>query len=208
MFTKTILEDLQMILRKRVKLESLPDGSPFLIGGMENDFYCLYLVRGGDSTCKVQGFKRSDSGNFTHFLDFFSPATEVNYDDSRVMLTISKDGELSIPKEYQPVKDKDKEETEKPEKKKKQKAIKALKPIKDNDMNTIKQKAGRPKKHTISLPKNQTFTIDEIAKTFGVKKFVINNEIARVKKENPSALQIVGSLPNTKGKPAKVFKLI
>lgn len=198
-----------MISRKRIRLENLPDGSPFVIGGLENSFYCLYLVRGGDSTCKVQGFKKNDSGNFTHFIDFFSPATEVNYDDKRTMLSISKDGELSIPKEYLPVKDK--EETEKPEKKKKEKIdkpIKALKPIKDNDMNTIKQKAGRPKKHTISLPKNQTFTIDEIAKTFGVKKFVINNEIARVKKENPSALQIVGSLPNTKGKPAKVFKLI
>lgn len=195
-----------MTLRKRVKLENLPDGAPFVIGGLENSFYCLYLVRGGDSTCKVQGFKKNDSGNFTHFSDFFSPATEVNYDDRREALSISKDGELSIPKEYFPVKDK--EEAEKPEKKKKEKIVKALKPTKDNNMNTIKQKAGRPKKHTISLPKNQTFTIDEIAKAFGVKKFVINNEIARVKKENPSALQIVGSLPNTKGKPAKVFKLI
>lgn len=195
-----------MISHKRVKLENLPDGAPFVVGGLENVFYCLYLVRGGDSTCKVQGFKKNDSGSFTHFSDFFSPATEVNYDDKRVMLTISKDGDLSIPKEYVPVKEK--EEVEKPEKKNKEKIAKALKPTKDKDMNTIKQKAGRPKKHSISLPKNKTFTIDEIAKTFGVKKFVINNEIARVKKENPSALQIVGSLPNTKGKPAKVFKLI
>lgn len=195
-----------MTSRKRIRLENLPDGAPFVIGGMENSFYCLYLVRGGDSTCKVQGFRKTDSGNFTHFSDFFSPATEVNYDDRRVMLSISKDGELSIPKEYLPVKEK--EEVEKPENKKKEKAIKALKPTKDKDMNTIKQKAGRPKKHSISLPKNKTFTIDEIAKTFGVKKFVINNEIARVKKENPSALEVVGSIPNAKGKPAKVFKLI
>lgn len=197
-----------MTSRKRVRLENLPDGAPFIIEGLQKDFYCLYLVRGGDSTCKVQGFKRMDSGNFVHFSDFFSPATEVNYDDRRNMLAISKDGELSIPKEYVPVKDKEKEETEKPEKKKKEKAAKALKPSKDIEDMNIKQKAGRPKKHSVSLPKNTPFTIDEIAKSLGVKKFVINNEIARVKKSNPSTLEIVGSLPNTKGKPAKVFKLI
>lgn len=196
-----------MTSRKTIRLENLQDGSPFIVNGSENDFYCLYLVRGGDATCKVQGFKKTDAGNFTLFSDFFSPATEVYYDENRVPVTISKDGEISIPKEYTPVKEKELVEEKPTEKKEKKQAAKAFKPSNDMNNNNIKQKAGRPKKHSVTLPKDIPFTIDEIAKTFGVKKFVINNEIARVKRENPLSIEIVGQKPYAKGKPAKVFKL-
>jgi hypothetical protein len=71
----------------------------------------------------------------------------------------------------------------------------------------VKNGAGRPKKHSIQLPRGEEFTVGNIAAKLGVKKFVINNEIAKIQRENPDAIQIVGTKPQGKGKPARVFKL-
>ena len=71
-----------------------------------------------------------------------------------------------------------------------------------------KKSVGRPKKHRIELPHGEEFTVSNIAERLGVKKFVINNEIARIQREHPQDLQIVGSMMRSKGKPARVFKLI
>jgi hypothetical protein len=49
--------------------------------------------------------------------------------------------------------------------------------------------------------------VSNVAAKLGVKKFVINNEIARIQRETPDILQVVGSVPQGKGKPARVFKL-
>jgi hypothetical protein len=50
--------------------------------------------------------------------------------------------------------------------------------------------------------------VSKIAAKFGVKKFVVNNEIAKIQRENPESIKVVGSMPQGKGKPAKVFKLV
>lgn len=199
--------------RKKIKLQFLENGCPFIVEGLEKQFTCLYLVRGGESTCKVQGFKATDSGGFTPFADFFAPSTEVNIDNTRRHLSINKDGQLSIPKEYTPVKD----EEEKPNKKKK--AFKVSMNMENNQTATaiaenetedaaIKRGAGRPRKHSINLPHGEEFTVNAIAEKLGVQKFVVNNELNKIKRENPDSVQIVGTIPQGKGKPARVFKLI
>ena len=195
---------------KTNRLQNLPDGAPFLIHGLEDHFKCLYLVRAGDSTCKVQGYKVTDSGGYTPFSDFFSPATQVSYDSSRQLLSVNKNGELSIPKEYIP--EKQKEET----KKTKTKALKIKTDMTNQETataiaeqkTTIKSGVGRPRKHSIELPKNREFTVNNLASELGVKKFVINNEINKIKKQNPDSIKIMGTIPCGKGKPARVFKLI
>jgi hypothetical protein len=194
---------------KKIRLQNLVDGSPFIVQGLENQFKCLYLVRGGDSTCKVQGYKVTDAGGYSPFADFFSPATEVVHDKTRKYLSINKNGELSIPKEYIP--EKEKQEEQQPKKTKKIKALKAsmnTQTENNNEVSAVKRGAGRPKKHSISLPHGEEFTVNQIAEKLGVKKFVINNEISKIKKSNPDILQVVGTIPQGKGKPAKVFKLI
>lgn len=70
-----------------------------------------------------------------------------------------------------------------------------------------KNAVGRPKKYSIELPHGEEFTVSNVAAKLGVKKFVINNEIARIQRETPDILQVVGSVPQGKGKPARVFKL-
>ena len=200
--------------RKKVKLHFLEDGTPFTVEGLEKLFTCLYLVRGGDSTCKVQGYKINDSGGFTPFTDFFAPATEVSVDNTRKQLSLNKDGQLSIPKEYIPVK-----EEEKPNHKKK--VFKMSINIENNQAGAatmtaetekqnidIKRGAGRPRKHAITLPHGEEFTVNAIAERFGVKKFVVNNEINKIKRDNPDSVKIVGTIMRGKGKPARVFKLI
>ena len=201
--------------RKTNRLQNLPDGAPFTIDGLETHFKCLYLVRAGDSTCKVQGYKVTDSGGYTPFSDFFSPATEVSYDSNRPLLIVNKNGELSIPKEYIPEKQKEENQN----KKTKVKAYKlSNKYMETENTNTViteqsekteavKRGAGRPRKHTISLPHGEEFTVNQLAEKLGVKKFVINNEISKIKKINPDMLKIIGTIPQGKGKPAKVFKL-
>jgi hypothetical protein len=204
-----------MVSTKRIKLQHFADGTPFIVPGLENEYKCLYLVRAGDSTCKVQGYKKTEAGNYTGFSDFFSPATEVMQDKTRRFLSINKDGQLSIPKEYIPEK-----ENEDDKKEKKVKAFKisyeSMETENNNtaiadtneEINTAKRGAGRPRKHSISLPHGEEFTVNQLAEKLGVKKFVINNEISKIKKVNPDILQIVGTIPQGKGKPAKVFKLI
>jgi hypothetical protein len=189
--------------RKRIQLQSLVDGSPFYIEGLENQFKCLYLVRGGDSTCKVQGYKVTDAGGYSPFTDFFSPATEVYPDQNRQVLSINKDGDLSIPKEFIPEKEKKETPTEN---KKKSKALK-INMTTENE-NQTKKGAGRPKKHKIELPKNKEFTVNNLASELGVKKFVVNNELNKIRRESPDSVQVVGTIPCGKGKPARVFKLI
>lgn len=198
------LEDLQMHSRKSVRLDNLVDGSPFTIPFLGDQYKLLYLVRGGDSTCKVQGYKRTDAGGYSPFSDFFSPGTEVVSDKTRNILSISKDGELSIPKEYV---------SEILSEKQEEKKVKKSKGVKKMSVETqspvgVKNAVGRPKKHRIELPHGEEFTVSKIAEKLGVKKFVVNNEIARLQRETPESLQVVGSVPQGKGKPARVFKLI
>ena len=198
------LEDLQMHSRKSVRLDNLVDGSPFTIPFLGDQYKLLYLVRGGDSTCKVQGYKRTDAGGYSPFSDFFSPGTEVVADKTRNILSILKDGTLPIPKEYV-----SEILTEKQEEKK----VKKSKGVKKMSIETqlpigTKNAVGRPKKHRIELPHGEEFTVSKIAEKLGVKKFVVNNEIARLQRETPESLQVIGSVPQGKGKPARVFKLI
>jgi hypothetical protein len=196
-----------MTKRKIIRLDNLVDGSPFILESLKEEFKLMYLVRGGDSTCKVQGFKRTDAGNYSHFLDFFSPATEVIYDKSRSNLPISKDGGISIPKEYSS--QLNPEEKEKPQKvKTTNKKVKKMSVETNHTEDEASNSVGRPKKHKIDLPQGQEFTVSEIAKKLGVKNFVVNNEIARIRKEDPSKIRIVGVAQQSKGKPARVFKLI
>jgi hypothetical protein len=193
---------------KKTKLQNLVDGSPFVIESLDKQFKCLYLVRGGDSTCKVQGYKMTDAGGYSPFADFFSPATEVVHDKSRKYLSINKNGDLSIPKEYIPEKEEVKKEEVKQKKTKAYKISNNMETQNNNEVNAAKRGAGRPKKHTITLPHGEEFTVNQLAQKLGVKKFVINNEISKIKKSNPDTLQVVGTIPQGKGKPAKVFKLI
>lgn len=149
----------------------------------------MYLVRAGDCTCKVQGFKLTEAGNYCGFSDSFSPSTEVYNDTSRAILPINKHGSLSIPKEFDPSKDKPKK-------------------MKTIDKNSPKNKVGRPKKHRVVLPVGEEMTAAQMAQRLGVEKFVVNNELARIKKENPNKIQVISSVSNVrKGKPAKVFKI-
>jgi hypothetical protein len=191
--------------RKRIQLQNLVDGSPFIVEGLENQFKCLYLVRAGDSTCKVQGYKVTDAGGYTPFSDFFSPATEVVPDRDRKVLSINKNGDLSIPKEFIPEKEKKETPTEN---KKKVKALKINNNMTTEQANQPKKGVGRPKKHKIELPKNKEFTVNNLASELGVKKFVVNNELNKIKRESPDSVQVVGTVPCGKGKPARVFKLI
>ena len=189
---------------KRVRLYNLVDGSPFTIPFLDDQYKLLYLVRGNDSTCKVQGYKKTEAGGYSPFSDFFSPGTEVVPDRTRKVLNTNKDGELSIPKEYVVEILNNKQETKKP----KTKGVKKMSVQMIDAPEETKKSVGRPKKHRIELPHGEEFTVSNIAERLGVKKFVINNEIARIQREHPQDLQIVGSMMRSKGKPARVFKLI
>jgi hypothetical protein len=198
------LEDLQMNSRKRVRLDNLVDGTPFKLPSLGDQFQLLYLVRGGDSTCKVQGYKKTEAGGYSPFCEFFAPAAEVVIDNERETLSASKDGTLPIPKEYM---------SEILTEKKEEKKAKKSKGVKKMNIETqlpigTKNAVGRPKKHRIELPHGEEFTVSNIAVKLGVKKFVVNNEIARLQRESPQNLQVIGSAPQGKGKPARVFKLI
>lgn len=190
--------------RKSVRLDNLVDGSPFTIPSLTDQYKLLYLVRGGDSTCKVQGYKRTDAGGYSPFSDFFSPGTEVVADKTRNILSILKDGTLPIPKEYVSEILTEKQEEKKA---KKSKGVKKMNIETQLPIGT-KNAVGRPKKHRIELPHGEEFTVSNIAAKLGVKKFVVNNEIARLQRETPESLQVIGSVPQGKGKPARVFKLI
>ena len=190
--------------RRTTQLQNLQDGSPFIVESLQEVFKLMYLIRGGESTCKVQGYKQTDAGGYSPFVDFFAPAAMVSYDVERQKLPINKEGMITIPKEILNTILNEKKEEEKEVKPK-------TKKVKKMSIENVKQTragAGRPKKHSIELPRHEEFTVSKIAAKFGVKKFVVNNEIAKIQRENPNALQVVGTLPQAKGKPAKVFKLI
>ncbi len=191
--------------RRTTQLQNLQDGSPFIVESLQEVFKLMYLIRGGESTCKVQGYKQTDAGGYSPFVDFFAPAAMVSYDVERQKLPINKEGMITIPKEILNTILNEKKEEEKEHKtKKNRKALKMSIEIEEQ----VKNGAGRPKKHIIQLPRHEEFTVGNIAAKLGVKKFVINNEIAKIQRENPNALQVVGALPQAKGKPAKVFKLV
>ncbi len=197
-------EGLQMQQRRTTQLQNLQDGTPFVIESLKETFKLMYLLRGGQSTCKVQGYKQTEAGGYSPFVDFFAPATMVSPDESREKLPISKDGILTIPKEIlNSILKEDKQEDKEHKTKKNRKALKMSIEIEEQ----VKNGAGRPKKHSIQLPRGEEFTVGNIAAKLGVKKFVINNEIAKIQRENPDAIQIVGTKPQGKGKPARVFKL-
>jgi hypothetical protein len=203
MFLK-LKEDLQMQQRRTTQLQNLQDGAPFIVESLQEVFKLMYLIRGGESTCKVQGYKQTDAGGYSPFVDFFAPAAMVSYDVERQKLPINKEGMITIPKEVLNTILNEKKEEEKEVKPK-------TKKVKKMSIENVKQTragAGRPKKHAIQLPRGQEFTVGNIAAKLGVKKFVVNNEIAKIQRENPNALQVVGTLPQAKGKPAKVFKLV
>ena len=209
MFSK-LKEDLQMQQRKPTRLQNLQDGCPFIIEPLKEVFKLMYLIRGGDSTCKVQGYKQTDAGGYSPFIDFFAPATEVIYDEGRECLPIIEQGGVSIPKEYlNSILKEDKQD--KQDKEHKEQVKSKTKKVKKMSIENVKQTragAGRPKKHSIQLPRHEEFTVSKIAAKFGVKKFVVNNEIAKIQRENPESIKVVGSMPQGKGKPAKVFKLV
>jgi hypothetical protein len=164
----------------------------------------LYLIRGNDSTCKVQGYKKTEAGGYSPFSDFFSPGTEVLPDRTRKVLSTNKNGELSIPKEYvgEILHNNNKEENQKLKKGVKKMSVQMIESVEET-----KKPVGRPKKHRIELPHGEEFTVSNIAERLGVKKFVINNEIARIRRDTPQQIEIVGSMLRAKGKPASVFKL-
>lgn len=194
---------------KTSRLENLPDGAPFIIPALPDHFKILYLVRGGQSTCKVQGYKKTDAGGYSPMIDFFAPATAVLYDNTREQLPISKEGTISIPREYMAQVSSEAKE-EKQEEKKVNKKTKGVNKMSIETINMgipTKNVVGRPKKYNIELPHGEEFTVSNVAAKLGVKKFVINNEIARIQRETPDILRVVGSVPQGKGKPARVFKL-
>jgi len=194
---------------KTSRLENLPDGAPFVIPALPDHFRLLYLVRGGQSTCKVQGYKKTDAGGYSPMIDFFAPATAVLYDNTRKQLSISKEGTISIPREYMAQVSSEAKE----EKQEEKKVNKKTKGVNKMSIETItigiptKNAVGRPKKYSIELPHGEEFTVSNVAAKLGVKKFVINNEIARIQRETPDILRVVGSVPQGKGKPARVFNL-
>ena len=194
---------------KTSRLENLPDGAPFVIPALPDHFRLLYLVRGGQSTCKVQGYKKTDARGYYPMIDFFAPATAVLYDNTRKQLSISKEGTISIPREYMAQVSSEAKE----EKQEEKKVNKKTKGVNKMSIETItigiptKNAVGRPKKYSIELPHGEEFTVSNVAAKLGVKKFVINNEIARIQRETPDILRVVGSVPQGKGKPARVFKL-
>ena len=190
--------------RRTTQLQNLQDGAPFIVESLQEVFKLMYLIRGGESTCKVQGYKQTDAGGYSPFVDFFAPAAMVSYDVERQKLPINKEGMITIPKEYLNSilnEEKEKKEEVKPKTKK-------VKKMSIENVKNTKAGAGRPKKHVIQLPRGQEFTVGHIAAKLGVKKFVVNNEIAKIQRENPDSLQVVGTLPQAKGKAAKVFKLV
>jgi len=194
---------------KTSRLENLPDGAPFIIPALPDHFRLLYLVRGGQSTCKVQGYKKTEAGGYSPMIDFFAPATAVLYDNTRKQLSISKEGTISIPREYMAQVSSEAKE-EKQEEKKVNKKTKGVNKMSIETINMgipTKNVVGRPKKYNIELPHGEEFTVSNVAAKLGVKKFVINNEIARIQRETPDILRVVGSVPQGKGKPARVFKL-
>jgi hypothetical protein len=199
-------EDLLMQPRKPTRLQNLQDGCPFIIEPLKEVFKLMYLIRGGDSTCKVQGYKQTDAGGYSPFVDFFAPATEVVYDEGRERLPIIEQGGVSIPKEYlNTILNEEKERKQEDKVKEKPKKVKKMK---IEIIEKTKAGAGRPKKHSIELPRHEEFTVSNIAAKLGVKKFVVNNHLAKIQRENPESIKVVGSMPQSKGKPAKVFKLI
>jgi hypothetical protein len=189
--------------RRTTQLQNLQDGSPFIVESLQEVFKLMYLIRGGESTCKVQGYKQTDAGGYSPFVDFFAPAAMVSYDVERQKLPINKEGMITIPKEILNTILNEKKEEEKEVKPK----TKKVKKMSIENVKHTKVGAGRPKKHAIQLPRHEEFTVGHIAAKLGVKKFVINNEIAKIQRENPDTIQIVGTKPQGKGKPARVFKL-
>lgn len=189
--------------RRTTQLQNLQDGAPFIVESLQEVFKLMYLIRGGESTCKVQGYKQTDAGGYSPFVDFFAPAAMVSYDVERQKLPINKEGMITIPKEILNTILNEKKEEEKEVKPK----TKKVKKMSIENVKHTKVGAGRPKKHAIQLPRHEEFTVGHIAAKLGVKKFVINNEIAKIQRENPDAIQIVGTKPQGKGKPARVFKL-
>ncbi len=196
-------EGLLMQQRRTTQLQNLQDGAPFIVESLKDTFKLMYLIRGGESTCKVQGYKQTDAGGYSPFVDFFAPATMVSYDVGRQKLPINKEGMITIPKEILNTILNEKKEEEKEVKPK----TKKVKKMSIENVKHTKVGAGRPKKHAIQLPRHEEFTVGHIAAKLGVKKFVINNEIAKIQRENPDTIQIVGTKPQGKGKPARVFKL-
>jgi len=68
-------------------------------------------------------------------------------------------------------------------------------------------KRGRRRIHTLALPVDQEFTVAEIAKKMKVDKYIINNEVARIKRTAPSTIKEVRTVKGGRGKPATVFKI-
>ena len=123
-------------------------------------------------------------------------------------MPILEQGGVSIPKEYlTTILNEEKEKEKKQEDKVKQKPKKVNK-MSIEIIEKVKAGAGRPKKHSIQLPHGEEFTVSRIAAKLGVKKFVVNNQIAKIQRENPESIKVVGSMSQGKGKAAKVFKLI
>lgn len=65
-----------------VKLNSLKEGSPFLFPQNEH-FKFLYLIKSGNSRCRIKGFKKINSAVWEGFEDDCSPDAEVIKDNGR-----------------------------------------------------------------------------------------------------------------------------
>ena len=68
-------------------------------------------------------------------------------------------------------------------------------------------KRGRRRVHNIELPTDIEFTVAEIAKKLNVDKYIVNNEVARIKKSNPSSVKELRTVKSGRGKPATVFTI-
>lgn len=164
-------------------LKNLRDGTPFNFRS-GNVFRNLYLVKGSDSRCIIAGERAADnSTGWEQFTDSCAPDAEVLVDTDRNNFEMENKNEKTSVKE--------------------EKTNKNKQTNKENNNNM----KGRKRIHNINLPVDQEFTVASVAQTLNVEKYVINNELARIKRETPDRVTEVSSVKGGRGKPAKVFKI-
>jgi hypothetical protein len=159
-------------------LSFLKNGSPFKFIGTGDVFRDMFLLKAGDSRCKIIGRKRISKEIWQDFEDDCSPGSEVDFDASRQEIKIDENefGICSVNKT-----DKIKIET-----------IKTPK--------TPKQK--------LDIPFDFEFTVKQLAEKLGVEIYTVANELSRRKKANPECLKVVKTVSGGRGKPQCVFKLV
>ena len=166
-------------------LKNLDSGDPFIFRGSEV-FRNMFLVHSSDSRCVVKGEKafNTPSGElkWEPFTDSCAPDAEVFYDSAREKMEFEE--ESGVESTMEPTA--------------KARAVK---------VDAEPAKRGRKQLHSISLPIDTEFTVAQVAADLKVEKYVVNNEVARIKKASPSSVKEVRTITKGRGKPAKVFKI-